>query len=118
MRGWLVFASVAPLVLTSQFALGGTGIGKGNASSLHAVGAEAPAPPIERGPVTRIDSAGMNFDCHAPDGSHTFQVKATTKFRRGKDTAGFSDMQTGVNVQVLYHMEGQLVVADLVVLSS
>ncbi|MGD0867388.1 MAG: hypothetical protein ABSA49_17740 [Rhizomicrobium sp.] len=121
LRQLLVVASAAALLAT--VAMSGTGFGKGTASGTGsgkgaARSAAAGQMLIERGPVTNINMTAMSFNCRTADGNRLYQVDGTTKFRRGYDLVSFGDLQTGANVQVLYHLEGKTVVADLVLISS
>jgi hypothetical protein len=130
MRYWAVTASIAIVLVAPQFALGDSGIGKGRVGAPpfpHAVEAGAPGPSggvhraqpggIHYATVTGVDSAAMTFNCHGAEGDETFQVTQSTKIRRGNDMMGFGDLRSGGNLQVIFHLNGQTKIADLVVLS-
>src|SRR5437764_12948514 len=71
---------------------------------------------VQRGTVTTIDSATMNFACRGNTGDRFYWVARNTRFRAGRSNASFFDLKTGEPVQVMSHRSGNLELADLVIL--
>jgi hypothetical protein len=71
---------------------------------------------VQRGIVTTIDSATMNFVCRGETGDRFYWVSPATRFRAGRSNASFFDLRTGQPVEVISHDSGGLEVVDLVVL--
>ena len=71
---------------------------------------------VQRGIVTTIDSATMNFGCRSATGDHFYWVSRATQFRVGGSNASFFELRTGRPVEVISHNSGGLDVADVVVL--
>ncbi len=71
---------------------------------------------MQRGIVTTIDSATMNFGCRGATGDRFYWVSRATQFRVGGSNASFFSLRTGRPVEVISHNSGGLDVADVVVL--
>jgi len=84
-------------------------------SAVFAVGANA----LEQGgTIVSVDEAGKSFTCHWGVMDKTYKTTDKTGFRIHGKSGTWSDLKTGVRVNVGYHLVGKDRVADWVTIEQ
>jgi hypothetical protein len=77
----------------------------------------ANAETISGGKVTAVNAAARSFDCHWRTKDWTFKTNDKTIIKVGKKIAAWSEVKAGQTVNIKFHQEGDVRVADRVVLT-
>jgi hypothetical protein len=69
---------------------------------------------VQRGKVTGLDPATMNFICQGSGLARRYWVARTTRFLSGRPNASFYDLAPGQTVEVIAHAAGAEEIADVI----
>jgi hypothetical protein len=73
---------------------------------------------LSKGVVTTVDTTTMTFGCHWKTHDWTYKTTDVTMFYIGQQLAAFSDLKSGVNVRVTYHVVDAVRIADKVMIAA